>query len=418
MNEIKLIPEINEAPLDSNQNVVKSPLILPFMDTIDLTEDDSDEPVAKKIVLNSLDVVNRIATQPSTSSASINPHPEDQPGPSRRINNQGKHKRGACSKCLKTDTFHVKLDCGHRTCYQCFVFSLRLNTATVNTCPLLLCQQNISDETVKNALMPADYISFLEHTRNILRKALQAHEKSVPADAEADASSLRDSLAEISTAQKNEILDQFIIDIDEIASQDLDQDSQRRRSELVQLLNLETESYVKNFETFECPVCFNDIAVGDGLVLKNCLHSFCVECISESVKHSVEPVVNCPFYSKDGNCEFLIQEREIRAIVPQEIYDLHLSKALKRGEINLDNIFHCKTPDCIGFIQHDNDVTAFNCEVCEKVNCIKCVAIHEEKSCEQYQDDLKNDVKNQQELKLTEEAVKVMIETGEVRITF
>lgn len=151
-------------------------------------------------------------------------------------------------------------------------------------------------------------------------------------------------------------------------------------------------------------------------MLKNCLHYFCKECICETVRHSKDAVVRCPgFDNNDRPCECEIQDREIRALVPAEIYEQFLQRSLKQGESNLENLFHCQTPNCIGFVQANDALNAFfACQVCSAINCIKCKAIHEQKSCQEYQNDLKNDVKNQNELKLTEEAVKKLIAKGEV----
>lgn len=98
-----------------------------------------------------------------------------------------------------------------------------------------------------------------------------------------------------------------------------------------------------------------------------------------------------------------------------EIYEKHLLKALKQGEATMENVFHCRTPDCVGFFQHVAGATAFPCEVCSNVNCFKCNAIHEDKTCEQYQEDLLNNVKNQRELKMTEDAVINLLAKGSVR---
>ena len=38
---------------------------------------------------------------------------------------------------------------------------------------------------------------------------------------------------------------------------------------------LENLDIIPNAETFECAVCFLDIEPGDGVVLRECLHSFC-----------------------------------------------------------------------------------------------------------------------------------------------
>jgi hypothetical protein len=42
-----------------------------------------------------------------------------------------------------------------------------------------------------------------------------------------------------------------------------------------ELVQLDDVKCVTNTESFECPVCFVDIGVGEGIVLRDCLHSFC-----------------------------------------------------------------------------------------------------------------------------------------------
>lgn len=150
-------------------------------------------------------------------------------------------------------------------------------------------------------------------------------------------------------------------------------------------------------------------------MLKSCLHSFCKDCISDTVKHSTDAVVMCPSFD-NGNrpCQSVITDREIKAVTPADVYEQFLHRSLKLGETNLDNVIHCHTPNCIGFVQANEANIAFACQVCNAINCVKCKAIHEQKTCDEYQFDLKNDVKNQDELKKTEEAVKKMVEKGEV----
>lgn len=41
------------------------------------------------------------------------------------------------------------------------------------------------------------------------------------------------------------------------------------------LLALNDVHLIQNVEQFECPVCFVDFDVGEGVTLQECLHSFC-----------------------------------------------------------------------------------------------------------------------------------------------
>lgn len=41
------------------------------------------------------------------------------------------------------------------------------------------------------------------------------------------------------------------------------------------LVNLDNEDLVRSVEGFECLVCLSECLVGDGVVLRECLHQFC-----------------------------------------------------------------------------------------------------------------------------------------------
>ena len=417
------------------ENTIKKPLF------IDLTDcDDEYPPPPKKILIN-----NR--NQPDVVEVSVNlnglPGPTSSMQAGRSLGARPK-KRGSCSKCYK-DESHISivyLECGHRLCYLCFVLELQNNKKSSTRCSFIDCQHHISQKLIKQVLMPADYVLFLEHTCNNLRRALQKKSNGLDVyqatpmalQPVARASSRIDDIADLSEFDDLSAFDDLgdfndVPDADRSEIPDVINDLpanlqtqvvnpkifERRRSELFHIQNLEKESYVKNQEPFECPICMVEYGAGDGVILKNCLHTFCKECICESIKHSGDTMVICPFNSETGNCEFFIQDREIRALTSPEVYEAFLNRALKQGEANLTNVFHCKTPDCIGFIEFAQGTKAFPCEVCHVVNCVLCKAIHELKTCEEYQFDLKNDVKNQEELKLTEEAVKDLVENGAVR---
>jgi hypothetical protein len=295
----------------------------------------------------------------------------------------------ACSTCLTraSGISFINLSCGHRFCYKCFITLLIANLSQIFKCK---CEKPIADDEVEHFLLPDDFIAFLKHQRDNLRRVIRLHD-------------LEANFLDISSQSSEETI---IVNETEVTG---------RRSELIHLTNLDSKAFAANPDEFECGICFAVVAEGEGVMLKNCLHCFCRECITSTVEHATDPEVACPHNSELGSCEFFIQDREIRALVPAEIYEKHLTKALERAETNLQNVFHCKFPDCHGFAELAPDVNAFACQVCEKVNCIKCQTIHEEKTCEQYQFDLVNDAKNQRELKLTEQAVQAMLQKGEVR---
>ncbi|XP_072936879.1 uncharacterized protein [Epargyreus clarus] len=148
-----------------------------------------------------------------------------------------------------------------------------------------------------------------------------------------------------------------------------------------ELMKLEKQSLVPNIEPFECGVCMEECAAGAGVVLRECIHTFCRECLSDVVQHSQEPVVSCPAMG----CSGVLQEREIRNIVSPEEYERWLARSLAAAECGTRNAFHCRTRDCTGWAFCDPGVRRFPCPVCKHTNCVQCQAIHEGETCEQYQ---------------------------------
>lgn len=59
-------------------------------------------------------------------------------------------------------------------------------------------------------------------------------------------------------------------------------------------------------------------------------------------------------------------------LVTQEGYERHLKKSVKQAEGAMTNVFHCKTPDCPGFCQYEDNVNTFPCNVCNHLNCLTC----------------------------------------------
>lgn len=139
-----------------------------------------------------------------------------------------------------------------------------------------------------------------------------------------------------------------------------------------ELLKLDNSSVVPNIDAFECPVCFMKYKPGEGIVLRDCIHTFCRECIVNTVKYSEEAEVKCPYMDSDYSCDSLIQEREIRSLMTREEYDIHLAISLKVAEHRTENAFHCKTPSCRGWCIYEDNVNQFKCPICKIMNCLTC----------------------------------------------
>ncbi|XP_022653090.1 uncharacterized protein LOC111246938 isoform X3 [Varroa destructor] len=176
----------------------------------------------------------------------------------------------------------------------------------------------------------------------------------------------------------------------------------------LKLMQLDEHDIVANSDRFECPVCLMPVEPAEGVVLRDCLHSFCKDCLVNAVSFSTDATVNCPFMNDDYSCESLLQEREIKALVSEDVYEKHLKRSMKQAETAAKNSFHCKTPDCPGWCFFEDNVNNFDCPVCTKRNCLTCQAIHHPLNCLQYQDHLELDAELTEDAKKT----KAFLESG------
>lgn len=172
---------------------------------------------------------------------------------------------------------------------------------------------------------------------------------------------------------------------------------------LPELMERDGFDYVKNAKVFTCNICFDDIGIADGIVLKNCLHELCKNCFIDQVNNSEDYEVICP----NVGCEEFLQDREIQVLLPAEDFEKHLDKSLKSYAGATESAYHCKSPDCRGIIEKDLNVREFTCEVCKKVNCIKCEALHQGMNCKQYKMSIQHKTDNVE----SENAIKKLIET-------
>lgn len=139
-----------------------------------------------------------------------------------------------------------------------------------------------------------------------------------------------------------------------------------------ELVSLDLSHLASNSEKFECSICFMQIQPRAGAVLRECLHSFCRECLACHIKYSDEAEVKCPFIDDQYSCLCLLQEREIRSLVSKEEYDKHLTRSIRQAENKIENTFHCKTPNCRGWCIFEDTSNIFRCPVCTIVNCLTC----------------------------------------------
>ena len=130
--------------------------------------------------------------------------------------------------------------------------------------------------------------------------------------------------------------------------------------------------FVSYREEFDCLICYCQYGPKEGVVLRDCLHVFCIPCLRNVVKHSAKSTIQCPFKNDEYECEATIQQREIRQLLDDASYAKYLEKSLKEGVATMNNVFHCETPDCIGVWAHDDTVQSHYCQLCKNLNCLRC----------------------------------------------
>ncbi|KYO32880.1 ranBP-type and C3HC4-type zinc finger-containing protein 1-like [Alligator mississippiensis] len=87
----------------------------------------------------------------------------------------------------------------------------------------------------------------------------------------------------------------------------------QRLQNFQRLKQLDEAALVPNQETLECLICYQTVAPGAGVLLRECLHNFCRDCLRQVISYSEEPQVACPFRDDTYACSSHLQEREIRA---------------------------------------------------------------------------------------------------------
>ncbi|XP_069561655.1 ranBP-type and C3HC4-type zinc finger-containing protein 1 [Brachyistius frenatus] len=188
---------------------------------------------------------------------------------------------------------------------------------------------------------------------------------------------------------------------------------EERRENFARLVMMDGQDLVPNPEPVECRICYVDLQPGEGVLLRECLHCFCKECLRSVIMLSEEPEVSCPYRDDAYSCARSLQEREIRALVPAEEYERWLQRGLSVAESRCEGSYHCATPDCLGWCVYEDTVNVFHCPVCKKHNCLICKSIHEGMNCKQYQDDLAARAINDSAARRTTYLLKTLVQSGE-----
>ncbi|CAJ0965429.1 unnamed protein product [Ranitomeya imitator] len=182
-----------------------------------------------------------------------------------------------------------------------------------------------------------------------------------------------------------------------------------RQQNFLHLLQLDNEVLIPNQELIECRICYMEVPAGVGVLLRECLHSFCRECLRQVVNCCEDPEVSCPYRDDTYACDRKLQQREVRALVSAEEYSRFLDHGLVVAESRSRNSYHCRTADCKGWCIYEDSVNEFICPICRAQNCLICKAIHDGMNCKEYQDDLRIRAQNDAAARQTSDMLKVCL---------
>ncbi|XP_069003786.1 ranBP-type and C3HC4-type zinc finger-containing protein 1 [Embiotoca jacksoni] len=183
---------------------------------------------------------------------------------------------------------------------------------------------------------------------------------------------------------------------------------EEREKNYLYLLSIEEQNLIPNATEMDCPICFSALQPGEGIVLRECLHAFCRECLKGTIVNSQDAEVSCP-----DNCDSKLLDREIKDLLTEEEHQRFLELRLSIAESRSEHSFHCQTPNCRGWCIYEDEVNEFHCELCEETNCILCRAIHKEMNCKEYQDDLRIRAQNDEAAQQTKLMLESLLQNGE-----
>ncbi|CAN7987731.1 unnamed protein product, partial [Ixodes pacificus] len=143
-----------------------------------------------------------------------------------------------------------------------------------------------------------------------------------------------------------------------------------------------TETQNPAAATLPCCVCETEKLQIQIAEMRPCLHQVCLTCVEGGARQSPTYLVRCPAKDPDGRrCQSYVNDSLLKRVLSEEMYLSH--KSLMGLPLQ-----SCATEDCTGKFSVLQNMKTATCLDCQKVNCIPCKAIHENKTCEEFLQEL------------------------------
>ncbi|XP_077502126.1 uncharacterized protein LOC144113085 isoform X2 [Amblyomma americanum] len=327
-----------------------------------------------------------------------------------------------CDACSSRKSDHTAEECQHALCRQCIQKSVEKATVYRSVpCPAPAgnsqpCTGHLREEEVqqvvprnilRNLFKKSDWRDsqcFDKRCSHAFRRKKGAQFFTCPMCRRKNCA---DCLAIHEGMTCEQYIEKFVADMDRGKLENPEEKKKRLQEQIA----LYERPSIQTTEEFECPICLVEVEPGMGIVLKNCHHQICEQCLADTAKNSQAAEVLCPCKSDDADCQMPVLDSDLRACLSEADYAALQERGLREAEnASKEPSFHCKTPDCKGWCLHGREVEVFDCPVCQRQNCLRCEAIHKDMSCADYQADLKrraeNDVAARASLNFLEEMLK------------
>ncbi|XP_040062721.2 uncharacterized protein LOC8036456 isoform X1 [Ixodes scapularis] len=325
------------------------------------------------------------------------------------------HKISDC--CRKELPFEILPECEHKVCRVCITKAVKETVTIQVTCPVpqatvRRCRNFLSTKVIKDNVPDQVFKHWKEMKKwnriscQVCQTELLRNPKKKTVDCPRCGRTNCLSCCAVHVGMDcRDYIQKLVNDLDRAAHED----PEEKRKRFQEQLDLYSQDAIQATEEFDCAICFISVEPEMGLILKNCHHQICKDCLVNIAKNSSSAVVRCPH----DPCEMEISDTELRACLSPELYDELQERGLREAERTSTRSFHCKTVDCRGWCIYDEDSNAFECPVCKKINCLRCEAIHEKMNCAEYQEDLKRRAQNDDAAKASINMLEAELKRGD-----